>query len=101
MAGLIVFGPNFLKHQGVSQVAAKPFPIGMTFDVDNMVEVLVAAGKTDIRIGSAVGTQPLVYDVGTSFSTCLMETKGLLQLPAAGEHNKAYWDVANQSNVAI
>lgn len=101
MAGLIVFGPNYLKNQGASQLANKPIPSDMTFAVDNLVAVLIDAGKTDQRIGAAVGLSPAVFDVGTPYSTCVMQTKGLLTLPAPMPSNSAYWDAVNKKEEAI
>jgi hypothetical protein len=101
MAGLIVFNPGYLTNQGKSQIATKPFPSDMTFAVNNLVEVLIAAGKEDHRIGEAVGTSPAVFDIGTPFSTCTMQTKGLLTSPVPLPSNAAYWDVCDKKSEAV
>jgi len=101
MSGLIVFNAGWLSNQGNTQVPAKPFPTGMSFDVDNLVEVLVAAGAKDTRIGGAVGTAPVVFDLGTPFARCVMEGKGLLQLPAQRPANGAYWDEFDRRGAAV
>lgn len=100
MPGLISFNANYLANQGKSQKADKPFPTGMTFEIVNLVEVLIAAGKADPRIGAAVGTEPQVFDIGGPFSTCAMTTKGLLTLPTPLPANPAYWDVFDKKIAA-
>ena len=99
MPGVIVFNANCLTNQGNSQKADKPFPADMTFAIDNLVAVLVAAGKADGRIGTAVGTEPQVFDVGTPFKDCSMTT-GLLKMPAPLPANQPYHMVMAAKEVA-
>jgi hypothetical protein len=101
MAGLVVFSAGNLVNQGRSQIAAKPFPPGMSFELDNLVEVLVAAGKVETTIGAAVGEAPTVFDLGTPFSTCTIEEKGLLKWPAPLPLNGVYWDVFAKKKTAV
>lgn len=77
MAEPIIFNARYLTNQGNSQVPAKPFPADITFDIDNLVEVLIEAGKANAEIGKAVGTKPQVFDVDTPYASCLMEMVGL------------------------
>lgn len=100
MPGLIAFNSNYLSNQGKSQKADKPFPSGMTFEIGNLVEVLIAAGKADPRIGPAVGTEPQVFDIGTPFSKCSMTTKGVLTSPTPFPANQPYWEVLENKTSA-
>lgn len=101
MPGLIVFGAGCLTNQGKSQIATKPFPQGMTFEISNLVEVLLAAAEADGRIKKILtGQDPLVIDIGTPFSRCTMTTRGLLTMPAERPANPEYWNAFDQKDKA-
>jgi hypothetical protein len=90
MPGLIIFSNHYLQYQGKEQ-ASPPgkIPADMTYSLENMVQVLIAAGAGNQRIGPAVGTDPHFVDMGSEFSKAILTT-GLLQMPQPLPHNESY-----------
>jgi hypothetical protein len=100
MTGIIVFSPNYKMYEGKSQVTTKPMPQNMTYETDNMVAVLVAAGKVDSRIGGVVEESATPFNIGELFGSCVMTT-GLLKMPAPRPNNGAYHDMVDAKEMAI
>ena len=89
--GVIVFSPNYAQNQAKDQTGKHPFDPSMTYTVENMAAVLIAAGGSDQRIGAAVGAEPAVVDMGSVFQSAILGT-GLLKMPLPRPHNASYHD---------
>ncbi len=100
MAGIIVFELNSNDNRGVSQNAAKSMPTGATYDTGNMADVLVAAGKSDTRIGGVVMDQPKVFDFA-ALKPGISLTTGLLKMPEPLPKNAPYHALAGEKQAAI
>lgn len=98
--GVIVFSNLYRQHQGVDQTKTHPIGADMTYEVDNLVEVIIAAGKANQNIGAAVGTEPTVIDMATPFAQSVLST-GLLKAPLPLPHNPQYHAAAAARTKAI
>jgi hypothetical protein len=98
--GVIVFTNYYTQFQGVDQTKTHPIDASMTYTVENLTEVIIAAGKANQNIGSAVGTEPAVFDLATPFAQSVLNT-GLLKTPLPRPHNQLYHDTSDERSEAI
>lgn len=100
MAGIIVFNLNYRQFEGVDQTGKNGIAADMTYSVQNMVDVLIAAGKVDGRIGGVVGDAADAYDFG-QFAGKLQVISPTMQIPLQRPANAAFHELQDASSAAI
>lgn len=101
MTGIIVFTVNYKQFEGTSQKKdTHPMPADMTYSTQNMVDVLVAAGKVDGRIGGVVEESATPYNLGEAMEGGSWTT-GLLKMPAPSPSNAVYHALSGAKETAI